>query len=141
MLQNTCITYWLIQLSKLILQKSLFCVTSKICLWPKDQMQWNQFWKKNCEHFYYYVCSWEDTAPLVFTLYLLFRNTLRITKASQLESVDSKSKKNAFLGKDSKEFDFGQLNLNIDFAEVNVTSKYGTKGNIDNLNIWLEKVC
>lgn len=69
--------------------------------------------------------------------YLFSRNTLRITKASQLESVDPKDKKSVGLGNDDGEFDFDLLK--VEFAECNAFSSDASV-NIDGLKEWLLKI-
>lgn len=61
------------------------------------------------------------------------RNTLRITKASQLESVDPKAKKNV----GSEDFDFESLK--VEFVECNAFSK-DDSANIEELKKWLVKI-
>lgn len=70
-------------------------------------------------------------------MYLCCRNTLRITKASQLESVDPKEKRNITLGTNIGEFDFDSLN--VEFAECNAFSKEDSV-NIGDLRKWLLKI-
>lgn len=68
-------------------------------------------------------------------------NTLRVTKSSQLESVDPKTKKNAFLGDEKRDFDFSQLNQKVEFCEANATTKDDKDSiNLEELNQWLVKV-
>lgn len=69
---------------------------------------------------------------------LYCRNTLRITKSSQLESVDPKAKTNNILvGNSNDEFDFELLK--VEFAECNGFGK-DEAANIDELKKWLLKV-
>lgn len=66
-------------------------------------------------------------------IFLFCRNTLRITKASQLESVDPKAKKNV----GAEDFDFDSLK--VEFVECNAFSKDGS-ANIEELKQWLVKI-
>lgn len=66
------------------------------------------------------------------------RNTLRITKASQLESVDPKDRKNVgLLGDSDEEIDFDALK--VEFAESNGFSK-DDEVDIDGLKEWLIQI-
>lgn len=66
---------------------------------------------------------------------MFYRNTLRITKASQLESVDPKDKKNVGLGNGDFDFDL----LKVEFAECHAFSKEDDV-DIDQLEKWLLKI-
>lgn len=56
--------------------------------------------------------------PFMCTLCFVHRNLVRVTKSSQLESVDpSHSSSTAFLGKLGKDFEFSQLGNKVEFAE------------------------
>ncbi|CAH0555451.1 unnamed protein product [Brassicogethes aeneus] len=67
-------------------------------------------------------------------------NTLRFTKAHQLESVDPKSKKTSGLGDMNKDFDFSILPVKVEFAQSFGCNKQKTC-NIEELNNWLQKIC
>jgi len=66
-------------------------------------------------------------------------NTLRITKSSQLESVDPKSKKSASLGKDDEQFTFDSLPCKVDFVQAYATDK-NKECKITDLENWLAKI-
>lgn len=53
-------------------------------------------------------------------VFLIYRNTLRVTKSSQLDSVDEKGKTSTYLGKEGVDFDFSTLPLNVEFIETSV---------------------
>lgn len=59
-------------------------------------------------------------------------NLLRETK-DKLISLSAKSEKQAYLGKQGKEFSFSQLNMQIDFAESSAVSEEG----IESVKKWL----
>lgn len=70
-------------------------------------------------------------------LYVCFSNTLRITKSSQLDSVDPKAKRSAILGKNDENFDFNLFN--VEFAESCGYSKDNAV-RISELEKWLLKI-
>lgn len=63
---------------------------------------------------------------------------MRITKSSQLDSVDPKAKKTAMLGNPKEEFDFGLVHLKVDFAESYAYHKDGSV-DIEGVNKWLAR--
>ncbi|KAG5889249.1 hypothetical protein JTB14_006385 [Gonioctena quinquepunctata] len=65
-------------------------------------------------------------------------NTLRITKSSQLASVDPKAKQIAMLGDPDEDFDFAALPLKVDMAESYAFHKNGTYDN-EGLKKWLNR--
>lgn len=65
-----------------------------------------------------------------------FRDTLRLTKANQLESIDGKKNK-VILGKKKKHFEFLHCQMPIEFAEVSASSQ---EVDLDPIESWLEKV-
>ncbi|XP_051164410.1 signal recognition particle receptor subunit beta [Leptopilina boulardi] len=67
-------------------------------------------------------------------------NLLRLTKSSQLESIDDSSS-NAFLGKIGIDFEFIHLNMNVQFAECCAFNKDSDSiADIQELNMWLKKI-
>lgn len=72
-------------------------------------------------------------------LIFYFRNTLRSTKASQLESVDPNEKQSLKLGNDSKDFAFSSLPIKVEIAESAAFNKNGSP-DIQQLNNWLTNV-
>ncbi|KAF5298171.1 hypothetical protein FQA39_LY02595 [Lamprigera yunnana] len=64
-------------------------------------------------------------------------NSLRITKSSQLESVDPKGQKLKVLGKEGVDFMFSHLPFPVEFVETSVSSK---EKNTDALEMWLIKL-
>lgn len=71
-------------------------------------------------------------------LFINFRGTLRITKSSQLDSVDPKAKKAAMLYNPNEDFDFGLVHLKVDFAESYACHKDGSV-DIEGVKKWLAK--
>lgn len=67
-----------------------------------------------------------------------FRNTLRVTKSSQLESVDPQTKKAAMLGNPDEDFDFAALHVKVDIAETYAFHKDGSV-DIEGLKKWLAR--
>ncbi|KAJ3642394.1 hypothetical protein Zmor_025186 [Zophobas morio] len=66
-------------------------------------------------------------------------NTLRITKSSQLDSVDPKARKSASLGTSDSDFSFSSLNCKVEFAESFAFNKNGSV-DVDQLKKWLSKI-
>lgn len=67
-------------------------------------------------------------------------NMLKITKSSQLEDTDASSKKNLF-SNSSKQFEFKDLPIRIDFEECTAFSEDAdAAANLEDLNKWLEKL-
>ncbi|CAH1112805.1 unnamed protein product [Psylliodes chrysocephalus] len=66
-------------------------------------------------------------------------NTLRITKSSQLESVDPKAKRAALLGDPDEDFDFAGLPIKVDIAESYAFHKNGSV-DIEGLKKWLARL-
>lgn len=69
-------------------------------------------------------------------------NTLRVTKSSQLDSVDPKAKKQVLLGDENAPFNFDALdNLYVEFLESNNYGKDNTDDcNVNDLKKWLLKI-
>ncbi|CAH1170370.1 unnamed protein product [Phaedon cochleariae] len=65
-------------------------------------------------------------------------NTLRITKSSQLESVDPNVKNAAKLGNSNEDFDFAALPMKVDIAESYAFHKNGMV-DIEGLKKWLAR--
>lgn len=63
---------------------------------------------------------------------------MRITKSSQLDSVDPKAKKTAMLGNPDEDFDFAALHVKVDFAESYAYHKDGSV-DIEGLKKWLTR--
>lgn len=63
---------------------------------------------------------------------------MRVTKASQLESVDPKAKKAALLGNSDEDFDFAALHVKVDIAESCAYHKDGSV-DIEGLKKWLAR--
>lgn len=71
---------------------------------------------------------------------LFFRNTLRVTKGSQLESIDSSKNKSNVLGKEGKEFEFSSI-PKITFGESTALFKDENEpADLKGLTQWLESV-
>lgn len=64
-----------------------------------------------------------------------FRNLIRKTRASQLESIDKSSANMIFLGKTDKNFEFSQLNRKISFVECSAK-----KSQFQGLEDWLKSL-
>jgi len=89
------------------------------------------------------VCNKQDlplarTTTVVKGLLEKELNALRVTKSSQLESVDQKSSKTAVLGKEGKDFSFASLPLKVDFVGA---SALGDAADRADLEKWLENLC
>ncbi|XP_018331015.1 signal recognition particle receptor subunit beta [Agrilus planipennis] len=67
---------------------------------------------------------------------------LRVTKSHQLESVDLKAQKSAFLGREGEKFKFEDLPIKVSFAETCAILKdnYSSKKGLDDFKKWLIKV-
>lgn len=71
---------------------------------------------------------------------LCFRDTLRLTKSNQLESIDGKKNK-AILGKKKKHFEFSHCQMQVEFAEVISTENSESQDVVlDPVIDWLEKI-
>lgn len=68
-----------------------------------------------------------------------FRNTLRVTKSNQLDSVDPKAKRALMLGNPEEEFDFAGIHVKVDIAESYAYHKDGVV-DIDGLKKWLVRL-
>lgn len=70
------------------------------------------------------------------------RNLVRVTKSSQLQSVDSSQSNNAtFLGKVGKDFEFLHLNCRVDIAECSAnTGDDDNPADIKTLQEWILKL-
>lgn len=64
-----------------------------------------------------------------------FRNLIRKTRASQLESIDKSSTNLIFLGKTDKNFEFSQLKQKISFVECSAK-----KLQFQGLEDWLRSI-
>lgn len=65
---------------------------------------------------------------------------VRMTKSSQLESIDASST-NIFLGKKGKNFEFSHLNINVQFAECSAFNKDPNEAAyMKELNFWLDSL-
>lgn len=67
---------------------------------------------------------------------LCLRDTLRLTKSNQLESIDGEKNK-TILGKKKKHFDFSHCQMPIEFAEVISASQ---DINLEPVKEWLEQI-
>lgn len=76
---------------------------------------------------------------MINILFKIYRNTLRITKSSQLESVDPKAKRAALLGDPDEDFDFAGLPIKVDIAESYAFHKNGSV-DIEGLKKWLARL-
>nr|XP_033323380.1 signal recognition particle receptor subunit beta [Megalopta genalis] len=91
------------------------------------------------------LCNKQDQtmakgSSVIKTLLEREMNLLRMTKTSQLEATDASSK-NVFLGREGKDFEFAQLDTQIDFAECYAFSKDpDNSADIEQLNAWLKKI-
>jgi len=65
-------------------------------------------------------------------------NALRVTKSSQLESVDQKGRKSVVLGKEGMDFSFATLSIKVEF--VNAVAS-GDRVDMNELEIWLSNLC
>ena len=70
------------------------------------------------------------------------RNLVRVTKSSQLESVDPSQGNNAtYLGKVGKDFEFSHLSNRVDIAESSAnTGDDDTPADIKTLQDWISKL-
>lgn len=64
---------------------------------------------------------------------LLFRNLVRNSRRSQLQSVDGSASEQVSLGKQGKDFEFGHLNQTVDFVEC--SSK---ECDLENVHTWIQ---
>ncbi|XP_050666204.1 signal recognition particle receptor subunit beta [Leptidea sinapis] len=68
-------------------------------------------------------------------------NLVRITKSSQLESVDSTQTSNASIGKIGKDFEFSHLNCKVEFIECSAnTGDDDNPTDLKSLQQWISKV-
>lgn len=67
---------------------------------------------------------------------MYYRDTLRLTKSSQLESIDGKKNKTV-LGKKKKQFEFSHCQMPVEFAEVTSVSQDVV---VEPIKDWLEKI-
>lgn len=74
--------------------------------------------------------------------FFYFSNLLRVTKSSQLQSVDpSQSNNSTFLGKQGKDFEFSHLNCKVDFAESSAcTGDDENPTDLKGLEEWIAKL-
>lgn len=70
-----------------------------------------------------------------YNVLLYFRDTLRLTKANQLESIDGKKNK-TILGKKKKHFEFSHCQMPIEFTESSASQDVV----LDLIKNWLEKI-
>ena len=89
------------------------------------------------------VCNKQDlelskTATVIKSMLEKELNSVRLTKSSQLESVDPKGQKTVFLGKKGIDFNFAQLPCNVQFVEGYITAD---KTNTEEVEAWLGKLC
>lgn len=71
---------------------------------------------------------------------MCFRDTLRLTKSSQLESIDGKKNK-TLLGKKKKHFEFSHCQMQVEFAEVISTESSESQDVFLNpIKDWLDKI-
>ncbi|KAG0714624.1 Signal recognition particle receptor subunit beta [Chionoecetes opilio] len=88
------------------------------------------------------VCNKQDltlarTAPLIQKTLEKEINLLRVTKASQLQSVGEGSNNNTFLGKQGQDFEFSHLGpLKVEFVET--VAKGGE--NLSPISTWLQQL-
>lgn len=64
-----------------------------------------------------------------------FRNLVRNTRQSQLQSVDNSANDQVFLGKQGKDFEFAHLPQTVDVVECS-----GKDGDLDNIIEWLDSL-
>lgn len=62
-------------------------------------------------------------------------NLIRTTRASQLQSVDNSEKKEIFLGKEGKDFEFSHLTQNVQILESSALKK-----ELNHLSDWIDRV-
>lgn len=67
---------------------------------------------------------------------MCFRNTLKLTKSNELESIDGKKNK-TILGKKKKHFEFSHCQMPVEFAEVISASQDVV---LEPVKEWLEKI-
>lgn len=72
---------------------------------------------------------------MVFYFFCFFRNLVRTTRNSQLQSVDNSTQDIVFLGKKGKDFEFSQLSQNVDVVECSAQ-----KREFEDLSSWIEKI-
>ena len=70
----------------------------------------------------------------------LYRTTLRQTRSAALLGIDDySSSKNAFIGKQGKDFEFAHVNpIKIQFCECNLKSEKGDETLYDQVEVWMK---
>ncbi|KAF5306996.1 hypothetical protein FQR65_LT07219 [Abscondita terminalis] len=89
------------------------------------------------------VCNKQDltlakTSAVIKSMLEKELNALRITKSSQLDSVDQKSYKNKLIGREGENFNFSHLPFNVKFIEASASSEHK---NTNDLEMWLTRLC
>ncbi|KAB0795475.1 hypothetical protein PPYR_12314 [Photinus pyralis] len=89
------------------------------------------------------ICNKQDldlskTSTIIKSMLEKELNAVRLTKGSQLESVDPKGQKTKYLGKKGTDFGFSQLPCNVQFVEASISSD---SKNIEDIEMWLAKLC
>ncbi|XP_057316041.1 signal recognition particle receptor subunit beta-like [Hydractinia symbiolongicarpus] len=66
-------------------------------------------------------------------------NNLRQTRSAALLGIDDySSSKNAFIGKQGKDFEFAHVHpIKVDFCECSLKDEHGEKSNLDEIQAWL----
>lgn len=77
-----------------------------------------------------------------YSCFSFFRNLVRVTKSSQLQSVDpSQSNNTTYIGKMGKDFEFSHLNGRVDIAESSAnTGDDDTPADIKTMQDWISKL-
>jgi hypothetical protein len=78
----------------------------------------------------------------IIILSLIFRNLVRVTKSSQLQSVDpSQSNNFKYLGKQGKDFEFSHLGCKVEVAECSAnTGDDDNPADMKSLEDWVSKL-
>ncbi|KAK4876075.1 hypothetical protein RN001_012497 [Aquatica leii] len=89
------------------------------------------------------ICNKQDlplakTSTVVKSMLEKELNALRITKSSQLESVDQKTNKAKMIGKVGENFNFSHLPFDVKFVEASVSSEHK---NTNDMEMWLTTLC
>ncbi|KAK5645382.1 hypothetical protein RI129_006682 [Pyrocoelia pectoralis] len=89
------------------------------------------------------ICNKQDldlskTSTIIKTMLEKELNAVRLTKASQLESVDPKGQKTKFLGSKGGDFQFSQLPCDVQFVEASISPD---RTNTEAIEMWLANIC
>lgn len=70
---------------------------------------------------------------LKYFQFYFFRNLVRNSRRSQLQSVDGSATEQVSLGKQGKDFEFGHLNQTVDFVECSAK-----ECDLENVHTWIQ---